>query len=340
MKLESDWRTARLLGAALLLVCAVGCGGTGERGAESAESSGGEVAAQPDGGECAHYARRICEVVGPRSDTCRATLGVVALMSPRACAVGVEDWEVTLERVAELRTACDALADQVCVAMGEGSEACRAIRGDAPSIPPGPCPTLLQEAPKLIGQLKEREALSAPLSEERWAAVTGAGAPEFGKADAEVVLVEFSDFQCPYCARAAETVAKIKEAYGERIRFVFRQYPLPFHNHAHGAAQASLAAHAQGKFWEYHDKLFDNQDSLDPASLESYAKDVGLDMDAFRAASTGADTAKAVASDVALGDTVHVRGTPTLFINGRRVENAIDYDSVAAEIDAALQAAK
>jgi protein-disulfide isomerase len=159
--------------------------------------------------------------------------------------------------------------------------------------------------------------------------------PGFGNATAAVTVVEFSDFQCPYCAEAARTVHKLKERYGDRVRFVFRNFPLSFHPNAHDAARAAMAAHAQGKFWVLHDRMFENQEALGPDALTEHAKAAGLDVAAYEQAFDGAARGQ-VDADMRLGEEVHVRGTPTLFVNRQRVENALDFDAVAEVIDAAL----
>src|SRR4029078_9380855 len=116
------------------------------------------------------------------------------------------------------------------------------------------------------------------------AEIAKSDAPAFGPDASPVTIVEFSDFQCPFCSRAASVVTQLKGKYGDKVHFVFRQFPLSFHKQAHLAAEASLAAHAQGKFWEYHDKLFADQTKLDRPALEATAKSVGLDVNAFKKA--------------------------------------------------------
>ena len=131
---------------------------------------------------------------------------------------------------------------------------------------------------------------------------------------------------------------RLRKDYGERIRFVFRQFPLSFHENAHRAAEASLAAHAQGKFWPFHDLLFANQGALGAEALESYATQLGLDVALFKQAMAGDTLGAAVDADLALGERVHVRGTPTMLINGKSVENPLDEDAVAAQLDELLMA--
>jgi protein-disulfide isomerase len=160
--------------------------------------------------------------------------------------------------------------------------------------------------------------------------------PSFGPADAKVVVVEFSDFQCPYCRGAAQTVNAIQLRFARQVRFVFRQFPLPFHAEAHLAAEAALAANAQGKFWPFHDALFANQKALGRRDLEAYASAIGLDLDAFRRSLDEHRYAPVIAEDIAIGSQVHVSGTPTLFINGRRVSNPSDTPAVLQAVREAL----
>jgi protein-disulfide isomerase len=263
-------------------------------------------------------------------------MGVVTFLPDRACEEGLANFAESQKRVRELRASCESLAAAVCNEVGQDSESCSALRADLPNIPPGHCAALLRDQDQIIAALKTREALDEPLTEERWRALTSAPAPSVGAPDARVTIVEFSDFQCPYCAEAARTMKKVKEAHGAAVRLIFRQYPLPFHERAQAAAQAALAAHAQNKFWEYHDMLFENQGALASADLETYAERLKLDVPKFKEASVDAAVANLITSDVALGDSVNVRGTPTVFINGKRLANGVDYEAVSAAVQEAL----
>ena len=149
-------------------------------------------------------------------------------------------------------------------------------------------------------------------------------------------MVEFSDFECPYCTRAAEVANQIKQKYPKDVRFIFRHFPLSFHKKAHLASQASLAANEQGKFWEYHDLIFANQRALDRADLEGHAKKLGLNMKKFNAALDSAKYKAAVDGDLKLGGLVAVNGTPSMFINGKRIANPTDMANVSKVIDAEL----
>ena len=160
--------------------------------------------------------------------------------------------------------------------------------------------------------------------------------PSRGAADAPVTVVVFSDFQCPFCARAEATVRDLEAAYPGKIRFVFKNQPLPIHEHARLAAKAALAAGEQGKFWEYHDALFAHQKELDRTSLERYAEDLGLDLRRFRADLDGTRLDIAVEADITEAHRLEVKGTPEFFINGRGVQGAQPLPAFRAKVDQAL----
>lgn len=142
--------------------------------------------------------------------------------------------------------------------------------------------------------------------------------PSRGPADAPVTLVEFSDFQCPYCARVAPLLRAVVEMYDGRVRLVYRQLPLTsIHPQAQGAAEAALCADEQGKFWELHDRMFADQRALDPTSLAMAARAVGADGGAFDACVASRRHQERVAADVREADALDIRGTPAVFINGR-----------------------
>ena len=152
--------------------------------------------------------------------------------------------------------------------------------------------------------------------------------PARGPSDAPIEIVEFSDFDCPYCKRTTDTVARLLGEYGEQIRFVYKDYPLPSHPNAFKAAEAGNCANDQGKFWEFHDKLFESQGALDVGSLKNYASELGLDADAFSTCLDSGRYAVQVERDLEIGAGYGVSSTPTLFVNGRAVIGAVPYESV------------
>jgi protein-disulfide isomerase len=162
-------------------------------------------------------------------------------------------------------------------------------------------------------------------------------APVKGPASAKVTVVEFSDFQCPFCGRVNPTLKEIEDQYKGKIKIAFRNLPLPFHDKAHLAAEAALAANEQGKFWAMHDKLFANQQALDRPSLEKYAQEIGLNMNKFTAALDSGKFKDKVDSDAKEGAAVGATGTPTFFINGTRLVGAQPADKFKEVIDAELK---
>jgi protein-disulfide isomerase len=216
----------------------------------------------------------------------------------------------------------------------------------------------------VVGQLSAKkgiggEAMIADASKELGAGAAGAVAgvtedepverlkvpvtdaqPQEGPADAPVTIVEFSDFECPFCGRVLPTIEQLQKDYGNKIRVVWRNQPLPFHQSAMPAAQAAMEAFAQGKsekFFAMHDKLFANRSALTRPDLEKYAGEVGLDLTKFK---TALDTNKheaAIKADQELAGNVGARGTPSFFINGRNLRGAQPVEKFKEIIDDELK---
>lgn len=155
-----------------------------------------------------------------------------------------------------------------------------------------------------------------------------------GPADAPVTLVEYGDYECPHCGRAYPIVKDVQRRLGDRLRFVFRNFPLSsIHPHAEHAAESAEAAAPQGKFWEMHDYLFEHQQSLEDDDLMQYAEGVGLDTDRFvREMEAGAHQER-VREDFSSGVRSGVNGTPTFFINGVRHDGSWDADTLVEAIE-------
>lgn len=135
---------------------------------------------------------------------------------------------------------------------------------------------------------------------------------------APITIVEFSDFECPFCGEAAPIIERLIREQEGKVKLVFLQYPLDGHTHAQPAARASIAAGKQGKFWEMHDILFAHQRNLTPEDLDRYAAELGLDMARFHADMESPETQAVIDANKAAGHEVDVTGTPTIFVNGRR----------------------
>ena len=206
---------------------------------------------------------------------------------------------------------------------------------------------------QFLGQTRKQEAMAELLSKLREEYqpvvlldplrldVATAGRPSKGPDSAPVTIVEFSDFQCPFCSRIIPTLDRVVRDYPDSVRLVFRQFPLhSIHPQAQEAAEASLCAADQGKFWEMHDAMFENQSGLEVAELKALARRLGLEPAAFDECLDSGSKAGWVSEDLEAGAQFGVSGTPALFINGRFLSGAQPYDAIAEVIDDELRRAR
>ena len=198
-----------------------------------------------------------------------------------------------------------------------------------------------QRTGEITTALRKRAKVEVLLEPPR--VTVAAEGPSVGPVGAPVTIVEFSDFQCPYCARAGALAKQIHERYPTQVRFVYRHLPLErIHPHARGAAEASACADAQGRFWDFHDKLFANQRKLAAADLQGYAKQLGLDTAAFeqcvkkRTTQALVDRDMAAATEAASGSGKRGLGTPAFFVNGILLSGAKPAEEFFRVIDAEL----
>lgn len=161
--------------------------------------------------------------------------------------------------------------------------------------------------------------------------------PIKGDKDAKVTIVEFSDFECPFCGKAEPTLKKILEKYQGKVKLVYRDFPLAMHKNAQKAAEASQCANDQGKYWEYHEKLYANQKALTLADLKKYAADLGLNSAKFNECLDSDKYADEVKKDLADGESYGVDGTPAFFINGVKLVGAQPYEEFEKIIEAELK---
>jgi len=182
--------------------------------------------------------------------------------------------------------------------------------------------------------------VKAPLGDEakeitRYRVEVG-DSPKRGPEDAKVTIIEFSDFQCPFSKKVQPTLDKIMEKYPRKVRVVFKNFPLNFHKDAELAAEAALAAGDQGKFWEMHDKIFNNQKKLKKRNLKEYAQELGLDMSKFNNDLETHRFKKVIDGDLKAGKGLGVRGTPSFFINGKKLVGAKPLKAFQEVIDPLL----
>lgn len=213
---------------------------------------------------------------------------------------------------------------------------------------PRPKEQVAQQIKEYLGQQRQAEArqnffkgLEAKYKVEHLmepdrvqVAATG---PSQGPANAPVTIVEFSDFQCPYCSRLIPTLDQVKQQYGDKVRIVFRQFPLNFHQNAQKAAEASLCANDQGKFWQMHDAMFENQQALAVDALKAKAVELGMTAEAFNSCLDSGKYAKQVQADMQEGSAAGVTGTPAMFVNGRFISGAVPLEQITKVIDDELR---
>jgi len=192
-------------------------------------------------------------------------------------------------------------------------------------------------ADRLVARLNKEKNVKVNFEPYRLAFDNGTS-PTMGKAGAPVTLVEFSDFQCPFCHRFAPILKQVHDKYGDKVQIVYRQYPIPsLHPFAFKAAEASLCANDQGKFWEFHDSMFSEQNKLGVADLKDKAARMGMDRKKFEQCLDTGRYTEQVQKDMADGSKIGVTGTPAVFINGFELKGgAVPLETVTAAIDREL----
>jgi protein-disulfide isomerase len=174
--------------------------------------------------------------------------------------------------------------------------------------------------------------LSQPSAE-----VTTANAPRRGPQNAPVQVVEFADYQCPYCQKIHPEIRKLQAEFGDKVAFVFMDFPLPMHAQAEKAAEAARCAGVQGKFWNFHDVLFESK-KLDSAELKAEARVLQLDVAGFDHCLDSGEQASAVQKDVAEGQRLGLSGTPSFFVNGHFLSGAVKYETLHKTVEQELEA--
>lgn len=181
---------------------------------------------------------------------------------------------------------------------------------------------------------KLEEAYKARFDADRLKTIPTEGSPSTGPVGAPITMVEFADFECPHCGAVAPLLDKVVEQYKQHVRFFYKFMPLPGHQHAEPAAYAAFAAMKQGKFWEMHHKLYQNQLKLEMGDLETYATDLGLELGRFRVDMRSNEARERVEADKKAADDLKVQATPTVYINGREHTGPEDfYEWIATELE-------
>jgi 2-hydroxychromene-2-carboxylate isomerase len=326
----------RVSKSCLIAVCLLAAACAAEPKKAESTTPAAQTAAADGGEQCDDFTARLCDALGNDAEACMSMRSVREWLPAAACAAAGQDLPGVLARVKDLRRPCDTLAQKLCADMEQDPAGCSDVTQQIAQVPADRCAGLLTHYPELAEQARERLERLKPLSPALWQELLAGTPPTHGSDTAKVTIVEFSDFQCPYCAAAGDTVKQIRAKYGDKVRIVFRQFPLSFHEHAREAAHAALAAHAQGKFWALHDLLFEHQGALDRKSLEGWAKQAGVDLAKWNKSMDDAALDAQVEADLELGRKVKVDGTPTMFVNGKRADNPTELESVEPLIEAGL----
>jgi protein-disulfide isomerase len=286
----------------------------------------------PEVESCSAWLDFVCTHVAGEDPLCLSVQEGVGLLTSETCAVAYEQRAFTEAQLKKRSEQCGVLSDKICADLPGMTRFCNSVRKQAARYTPNFCVDMLAKYPETLAQLKQ-QALAPRLSPDRAAKLYQGDPPAFGPNDAPIQIVAFVDYESQYSPKTAAIVRRLAAKYGDRLRFVLRQYPLPDNPHAHLAAQAALAAGAQGKYWQMHDKLLENRPKLARADLLRYAKELGLDTAKLKAALDKKQYAATVDADIALGKSVEVVGMPTVFVNNERLGNSVSEPDMIAAIE-------
>lgn len=312
-----------LLFAGASLLAAVSCKPAQEASARPVE---------PEVESCSAWLDFVCSHIAGDDPLCLSVQEAVGILTSDTCAIAYEQRAYTEAQLKKRSEQCTVLADKICADLAGMTRFCNRVQKQSARFTPNYCVDMLAKYPETLSQLK-KDATAPRLSPERAAKLYEGDPPAFGPPDAPIQIVEFADYESQYSPKTAAIIRKLAEKYGDKLRFVMRQFPLPENKHAHEAAQAALAAGAQGKYWPMHDKLLENRTQLTRADLLRYAKELGLDVPKLKTALERKHYAAAVDADVALGKSLEVIGMPTVFVNNERITNSVSEPAIVEAIE-------
>ena len=286
----------------------------------------------PEVESCSAWLEFVCTHVADQDSLCLSVQEGVALLSPEACAKAFEQRAYTEEQLKKRAQQCNVFAQKVCADMPDEHRFCKMLSERVTHYTPDWCIGMLDKYPATLAGLKQQLAADR-LTPEKAEKLYEGEPPAFGPKDAPIQMVAFIDYESQFSPKAGVIARNLAAKYPSQLHFAVRLFPLPDNPHAHLAAEAALAAHAQGKFWPMHDKLLENRTQLETADLLRYAKELGLDVAKLKSALDKKTFAAAVDADVALGKALQVVGMPTIFVNNERIINSVDEAGIIAAIE-------
>ena len=188
-----------------------------------------------------------------------------------------------------------------------------------------------------VRELRAHTTVYIALAPPRADVETGGGSLTLGSSNAAVTLVEFADYECPYCQKVAKDLKKLKDDFGDKIALTYKDYPLPMHSRAEKAAEAARCANKQNRFWEFHDEIFHSKE-LDVDQLKAQARALNLDAASFDKCLDSGETAAAVEKDKKEGNRLGITGTPAFFVNGHYLSGALDYATLRKVVEQQMAA--
>jgi protein-disulfide isomerase len=332
-ELKTTWRFSSLSGA-LALFCIFACGpASADPGSAVLGSINGEPITQDQVEASASVALRTVdlEYARKRHETLEMALG--QYMAQRLLELAAKEEGTTAEQILTGLSSAD-VSDADVDAFYEANKS--RIQGTKDQMQGRIREYLAQQQMQAaysayVGGLQERYKATTLMQPFR-AQVDPVG-PSLGPAEAPVTVVEFSDFQCPYCVRVYPVLQDLVKTYGNKVRLVYRQFPLNIHDQARVASEASLCADEQNRFWDMHNTFFNNQSTVNKAGSRRVAEGLGLDMKAYDECMASGRSAARVDKDLADGEVLGVTGTPATFINGRMVSGAASAEQFKSLID-------
>lgn len=288
---------------------------------------------------CVAWRDRVCQALGDYHQGCRRVDEAANFLPDAACAEAMKAVDAQVAYFHALRKPCEDLVGKLCADLGPDAKAtCEQVRRKTGGFGNARCQMMLQDYATVLDEVRSLAGERRVLTAADLQAQRGGGAPHIGPGDSPLAVIFYGDFECPFCAKMADVFRGLVQRWGKDVMFVYRNYPLKMHEHAQLAAEAAMAAHAQGKFWPYFDALYAKEGApLTRDVLLDAAKEVGLDVARFTAELDGHKWAQRVKEDRALGTAVGAHKTPSFLVGRRRIFGTATFESLSTAIEEELK---